>query len=87
MTAYTQRLRQTNPKKTKEQTMTTETMNAQQLAKIINVPLFADRGTDLEAAFTEFHAAIKRLPARDQVATLTAVHVMLNTISNILKAE
>ena len=67
--------------------MTTETMNPIQLAKIINVPLFADRGTDLEAAFNEFHAAIKRLPSRDQVATLTAVHVMLNTISNILKAE
>ena len=28
--------------------MTTETMNAQQLAKIINVPLFADRGTACE---------------------------------------
>ena len=66
--------------------MTTETMNHLQLAKIINVPLFADRGTDLEAAFKEFHAAINRLPSRDRVAMLTASHVLLNTISNILEA-
>ena len=67
--------------------MTTETMNAQQLAAVINVPLFADRGTDLEGAFLELHAAIKRLRPADQVATLTAAHVLLNTISNILKAD
>lgn len=66
--------------------MTTETMNHLQLAKIINVPLFADRGTDLEAAFLELHAAINRLPSRDRVAMLTASHVLLNTISNILEA-
>ena len=67
--------------------MTTPTMNPQQLAAVINVPLFADRGTDLEAAFMEMHAAIDRLPSRDRVAMLTAAHVLLNTISNILKAE
>ena len=65
--------------------MTTETMTPAQLAKAINVPLFADRGTDLNAAFDGVSATIKRLPARDQVATLTAIQVMLNTISNILE--
>lgn len=60
-------------------------MNTQQLAAVINVPLFADRGTNLEAAFLEMHAAINRLPSRDRVAMLTASHVLLNTISNILK--
>lgn len=67
--------------------MTTPTMNPQQLAAVINLPIFADRGTDLEAAFMEMHAAIDRLPSRDRVAMLTAAHVLLNTISNILKVE
>ena len=66
--------------------MTTETINPAQRAKVINVPLFADRGTNLEAAFMEMHAAIDRLPPRDRVAMLTAAHILLNTISNILEA-
>jgi len=67
--------------------MSAETMNPAQLAKVINVPLFADRGTDLEAAFMEMHAAINRLPSRDRVPMLTAAHVLLNTISNILEVS
>jgi len=57
-------------------------MTHQDLVKHIRCGLFADRGTDLAEAY----AYVTKLAesSDEPVVVLTAVHVMLNTIANVL---
>ena len=47
--------------------------------------LFADRGTDVAEAMKYAYKLIESLPKGDRAAAYTALHVVLNTISNALE--
>ena len=49
--------------------------------------LFADRGTDVAEAMQYAHMLIESLPKGDRAAAYTALHVVLNTISNALEGD
>lgn len=56
-----------------------------EMATAMQHGLFADRGTDLKAAFKDAYGWIETLEGSDQVAAFTALHVVLNTVANIIK--
>lgn len=60
-------------------------MTPQELSQAIRLPLFADRGTDLDAAMEYAEQVIGRTDMPS--ASYTALFVVLNTIANILDAK
>jgi hypothetical protein len=56
-----------------------------EMAQALRHGLFGDRGTDLRAAFGYAYDMIESIEGSGQVAAFTALHVVLNTISNVLK--
>lgn len=49
--------------------------------------LFADRGDDVAEAMQYAYKLIDSLPKGDRAAAYTALHVVLNTISNALEDD
>lgn len=60
-------------------------MSTKQLAKDIRLNLFGDRGTDLQAAMQYADQVFTSL-GESNIAARTAMHVVLNTMANILDA-
>ena len=58
-----------------------------ELAQAINFKLFADKGTDLQAAFKEAYKLINNIQQSERIAASVALHIVLNTVSNIIKAN
>ena len=56
-----------------------------ELAEAINYKLFTDTGTDLQAAMKAAYKYIGAIQQSDRVAASCALHIVLNTISNIIK--
>lgn len=56
-----------------------------ELAQAMNHGLFSDRGTDVRAAMRDAYEWIETLEGSDQVAAFTALHVVLNTVGNLIK--
>lgn len=56
-----------------------------ELAQGLHHGLFGDRGTDIRAAMRDAYDWIETVEGADQVAAFTALHVVLNTVSNIIK--
>lgn len=56
-----------------------------ELANAMRHDLFADRGTDLGAALAAAYQYIDSIQQSDRIAAFTALHLMLNTVSNIIK--
>lgn len=56
-----------------------------ELAQGLQHGLFGDRGTDIRAAMRDAYDWIETVEGADQVAAFTALHVVLNTISNLIK--
>lgn len=61
------------------------TMTNLELAEAINYKLFADEGTDLQAALKTAYKYINNIPQSDRIAASVALHIVLNTVSNIIK--
>ena len=61
------------------------TMTNLELAEALNYKLFADEGTDLQAALKTAYKYINAIPQSDRIAASVALHIVLNTVSNILK--
>lgn len=59
-------------------------MTPKQLAADLRINLFADRGTDLKSAIEYSHAVFNTLETGNSIAARTAMHVVLNTVANIL---
>jgi len=59
-------------------------MSPKQLAADIRVRLFADRGTDMQDAMEYANQVFKTFEASESLAARTALHVVLNTLANIL---
>lgn len=60
-------------------------MSTKQLAKDLRLTLFADRGTDLQAAMQYADQVFTSL-GESNIAARTAMHVVLNTVANLLNA-
>ena len=58
-------------------------MSPKQLAIELRMNLFADRGTDLNAAM-DYAAQVLNSLGSEGIAARTAMHVVLNTIANLL---
>jgi hypothetical protein len=58
-------------------------MSPKQLAADIRIRLFSDRGTDLQSAM-QYADQVFRSLGDGNIAAQTAMHVVLNTIANIL---
>lgn len=58
-----------------------------ELAEAMRHGLFADRGTDVRAAMRDAYDYIETIHGEhgDQLAAFTALHIVLNTISNVIK--
>lgn len=59
-------------------------MTNAELADTLNYKLFADQGTDLKAALTEAYRLINTISRADRIAASVALHIVLNTVSNII---
>lgn len=61
-------------------------MTNPELANAMLHGLFSDRGTDIRAAFKDAYDLIGTIEGgSDQVAAFTALHIVLNTVSNLIK--
>ena len=60
-------------------------MTNMELVKAMRSNLFADRGTDVEAAFEDAFAIINR--SKEAAALSTALMVIVNTIANVIEAN
>ena len=60
-------------------------MTNRELAKAIKVGLFADRGTDIQAALDYAYNVAQATD--NPAAVMTAVHVVLNTVANAMTQE
>lgn len=67
--------------------MTKPTMTNLELAQALNYKLFADCGTDLNAAMQAAYRYINAIPQSDRIAASVALHIVLNTVSNIIKTN
>lgn len=56
-----------------------------ELANAINYKLFADKGTDLQAAIKEAYRYINQIQQSERIAASCALHIVLNTVANIIK--
>lgn len=56
-----------------------------ELANAINYKLFADTGTDLDAAMKQAYHYINNISQSERIAASVALHIVLNTVSNIIK--
>ena len=56
-----------------------------ELANAINYKLFADTGTDLDAALKQAYKYINNISQAERIAASAALHIVLNTVSNIIK--
>lgn len=56
-----------------------------ELIQSIRYGLFADRGTDLDAALKYAQMVFKERPS--EIHCITALYVVLNTVANILEEE
>lgn len=56
-----------------------------ELAEAINYKLFADEGTDLQAAIKTAYKYINGIQQSERIAASVALHIVLNTVSNIIK--
>jgi len=59
-------------------------MKPAQLAADIRHGMFADRGTDLSAAMQYASEVFQALAPANNIAASTALHVVMNTLANIL---
>lgn len=62
------------------------TMTNHDLARHLRVNLFADRES-LNEAFITASNLIDTLDPRDRITALTAMHIVLNTVANILDQQ
>jgi len=60
-------------------------MTNQELAKAINFKLFADCGTDLDAAIEAAYGYINAIPQAHRTGASVGLHILLNTVANIIK--
>lgn len=60
-------------------------MTKRELSKQLRVGLFADRGVDLKAAMEYAYDIAKS--SDNPAAVTTALHVVLNTVANVLERE
>ncbi len=60
-------------------------MTNEELAKAINYQLFADCGIDLDAAMKAAYKYINAISPSERTAASVALHIVLNTVSNIIK--
>lgn len=65
--------------------LTEKPMTNLEMAQALRHGLFGDRGTDLKAAFNDAYDWIETIEGSGQVAAFTALHVVLNTVANVLK--
>ena len=63
------------------------TMTNLELAEAINYKLFADHGTDLNAAMSAAYKYINGIQQSERIAASVALHIVLNTVSNIIKTN
>ena len=63
------------------------TMTNLELAEAINYKLFADEGTDLQAAIKTAYKYINNIQQSERIAASVALHIVLNTVSNIIKTN
>lgn len=61
------------------------TMTNLELAEALNYKLFADEGTDLHAALKTAYKYINNIQQSERIAASVALHIVLNTVSNIIK--
>lgn len=59
-------------------------MTKNQLADSLRMRLFADRGTDLDAAYQYVQLIHTAMPDEQRLAAMTAMHVLVNTIANCI---
>lgn len=62
-------------------------MTNEELAKALNYKLFADCGTDLQAAINEAYRYINAIPQAHRIGASVGMHIVLNTIANIITAN
>ena len=60
-------------------------MTNMELVQGMRSKLFADRGTDVEAAFADAFEVINR--SKEAAALSTAIMVIMNTIANVIEAN
>lgn len=60
-------------------------MTNRELAQALNYQLFADCGTDLDAAIKTAYGYINAISQSERTAASVALHIVLNTVSNIIK--
>ena len=58
-----------------------------ELAKSLRYQLFADHGTDVQAAINEAYRYINNISPADRTAASVALHIVLNTVSNAIIAN
>ena len=58
-----------------------------ELASAMRNRLFADMGTDVDAAYQAACDAISRASNKDRAALFVALHVLTNTIANHIEAN
>jgi hypothetical protein len=61
------------------------TMTNIELADTLNYKLFDDCGTDLQAAIKRAYEYINAIQPSERIAASCALHIVLNTVSNIIK--
>lgn len=61
-------------------------MDKNQLADALSVGVFSDRGTDLNAAYEFVNALHETLPSEHRAPAHVALHVLVNTIANCIRA-
>lgn len=59
-------------------------MTKNELADSLRMRLFADRGTDLDAAYQYVQLIHTAMPDEQRLAAMTAMHVLVNTIANCI---
>lgn len=60
-------------------------MTKNELAELLRINLYGDRGTDLTAAYQYVNMVHDALPSDHRPAVGTALHVLVNTIANCIR--
>ena len=59
-------------------------MTNQELARKLRYKLFADEGSDLNAAMQTAYRHINNISPSERIAASVALHIVLNTVANII---
>lgn len=59
-------------------------MTNQELARRLRYKLFADEGSDLDTAMQTAYRHINNISPSERIAASVALHIVLNTVANII---